>query len=145
MVAIGVRGTTVWGGPIDNDHGVIVMSGEATVTAGGELLRKARERCSSRRQTSARDRLAGRQDEARRRLNHLREAVGSTVGGPLGLFYPREASSEPCEGVRARLPAHSTATPKCDLRETSTSPSAANGTAVKKTLVAGSAKPRDQN
>jgi hypothetical protein len=30
--AIGVRGTTVWGGPIDNGYGVIVLSGEATVT-----------------------------------------------------------------------------------------------------------------
>jgi hypothetical protein len=30
--AIGLRGTTVWGGPIDNGYGVIVLSGEATVT-----------------------------------------------------------------------------------------------------------------
>jgi hypothetical protein len=30
--AIGVRGTTVWGGPIDNGYGVIVLSGEVTVT-----------------------------------------------------------------------------------------------------------------
>jgi hypothetical protein len=30
--AIGVRGTTVWGGPIDKGYGVIVLSGEATVT-----------------------------------------------------------------------------------------------------------------
>lgn len=30
--AIGVRGTTVWGGPIDNGYGVIVLNGEATVT-----------------------------------------------------------------------------------------------------------------
>jgi hypothetical protein len=30
--AIGVRGTTVWGGPIDNSYGVIVLSGEVTVT-----------------------------------------------------------------------------------------------------------------
>jgi hypothetical protein len=29
--AIGVRGTTVWGGPIDNGYGVIVLSGEVTV------------------------------------------------------------------------------------------------------------------
>jgi hypothetical protein len=29
---IGVRGTTVWGGPIDNGYGVIVLSGEVTVT-----------------------------------------------------------------------------------------------------------------
>ena len=31
--AIGVRGTTVWGGPIDNGYGVVVLSGEVTVTA----------------------------------------------------------------------------------------------------------------
>ena len=30
--AIGLRGTTVWGGPIDNGYGVIVLSGAATVT-----------------------------------------------------------------------------------------------------------------
>jgi hypothetical protein len=30
--AIGVRGTTVWGGPIDNGYGVIVLNGEVTVT-----------------------------------------------------------------------------------------------------------------
>jgi hypothetical protein len=30
--AIGIRGTTVWGGPIDNGYGVIVLSGEVTVT-----------------------------------------------------------------------------------------------------------------
>ena len=32
IAAIGVRDTTAWEGPIDNDHGVIVLSGEATVT-----------------------------------------------------------------------------------------------------------------
>jgi len=32
FAAIGVRGTTVWGGPIDNGYGVIVLSGEVTVT-----------------------------------------------------------------------------------------------------------------
>jgi hypothetical protein len=36
--AIGLRGTTVWGGPIDHGYGVIVLNGEATVTGGGELL-----------------------------------------------------------------------------------------------------------
>ena len=30
--AIGLRGTTVWGGPIDHGYGVIVLSGEVTVT-----------------------------------------------------------------------------------------------------------------
>lgn len=30
--AIGVRGTTVWGGPIDNGFGVLALSGEVTVT-----------------------------------------------------------------------------------------------------------------
>ena len=34
-----VRGTTVWGGPIDKGYGVIVLSGEATVTGGREPLR----------------------------------------------------------------------------------------------------------
>ena len=32
LAAIGIRGTTVWGGPIDNGYGVIVLSGEVTVT-----------------------------------------------------------------------------------------------------------------
>jgi hypothetical protein len=32
LAAIGIRGTTVWGGPIDKGYGVIVLSGEATVT-----------------------------------------------------------------------------------------------------------------
>jgi hypothetical protein len=32
VAAIGVRGTTVWGGPIDNGFGVIALSGEVTVT-----------------------------------------------------------------------------------------------------------------
>jgi hypothetical protein len=32
FAAIGVRGTTVWGSPIDNGYGIIVLSGEATVT-----------------------------------------------------------------------------------------------------------------
>jgi hypothetical protein len=30
--AIGLRGTTVWGGPIDNGYGVIVLNGQVTVT-----------------------------------------------------------------------------------------------------------------
>jgi hypothetical protein len=29
---LGVRGTTVWGGPIDNGYGVLVLSGEVTVS-----------------------------------------------------------------------------------------------------------------
>jgi hypothetical protein len=32
VAAIGVRGTTVWGGPIDSGYGVVVLSGEVTVT-----------------------------------------------------------------------------------------------------------------
>ena len=32
VAALGVRGTTVWGGPIDKGYGVIVLNGEATVT-----------------------------------------------------------------------------------------------------------------
>jgi hypothetical protein len=32
VAALGVRGTTVWGGPIDSGYGVIVLSGEVTVT-----------------------------------------------------------------------------------------------------------------
>ena len=38
VAAIGVRGTTVWGGPIDNGYGVIALSGEVTVTGGKERL-----------------------------------------------------------------------------------------------------------
>src|SRR5260370_19569633 len=30
VAAIGVRGTTVWGGPIDNGYGIVVLSGEVT-------------------------------------------------------------------------------------------------------------------
>ena len=47
--AIGVRGTTVWGGPIDKGYGIIVQSGEVTVTGrrGTVTLNKARVRCSS--------------------------------------------------------------------------------------------------
>jgi hypothetical protein len=33
VAAIGARGTTVWGGPIDNGYGVVVLSGEVTLTA----------------------------------------------------------------------------------------------------------------
>jgi hypothetical protein len=32
VASLGVRGTTVWGGPIDHGYGVIVLSGEVTVT-----------------------------------------------------------------------------------------------------------------
>ncbi len=32
VAAIGVRGTTVWGGPIDKGFGVVALSGEVTVT-----------------------------------------------------------------------------------------------------------------
>jgi hypothetical protein len=32
VAVVGVRGTTVWGGPIDKGYGVIVLSGEVTVT-----------------------------------------------------------------------------------------------------------------
>ena len=32
IAVLGVRGTTVWGGPIDNGYGVIALSGEVTVT-----------------------------------------------------------------------------------------------------------------
>jgi hypothetical protein len=46
--AIWLRGTTVWGGPIDNGYGIIVLNGEVTVTGrrGAVTLKKARERCS---------------------------------------------------------------------------------------------------
>jgi hypothetical protein len=30
--AIGLRGTTVWGGPIDKGYGVVVLNGEVAVT-----------------------------------------------------------------------------------------------------------------
>lgn len=36
--AIGVRGTTVWGGPIDDGFGVLALSGEVTVTARGRTV-----------------------------------------------------------------------------------------------------------
>lgn len=36
--AIGVRGTTVWGGPIDKGFGVLALSGEVTVTARGRTV-----------------------------------------------------------------------------------------------------------
>ena len=39
VAAIGVRGTTVWGGPIDNGYGVIALSGEATVTGKSGTVR----------------------------------------------------------------------------------------------------------
>ena len=47
--AIGLRGTTVWGGPIDKGYGVIVLSGEVTVTGrrGTVTLKTAQEPCSS--------------------------------------------------------------------------------------------------
>ena len=32
VAALGVRGTTVWGGPIDKGYGVFVLNGEVTVT-----------------------------------------------------------------------------------------------------------------
>jgi hypothetical protein len=32
VAAIGARGTTVWGGPIDNGYGVVVLSGKVTLT-----------------------------------------------------------------------------------------------------------------
>ena len=32
LAAIGIRGTTVWGGPIDKGYGIIVLKGEVTVT-----------------------------------------------------------------------------------------------------------------
>jgi hypothetical protein len=35
VAAIGVRGTTVWGGPIDKGFGVLALSGEVTVTGKG--------------------------------------------------------------------------------------------------------------
>jgi hypothetical protein len=38
LAPLGIRGTTVWGGPIDNGYGVIVLSGEVTVTGRGEPL-----------------------------------------------------------------------------------------------------------
>ena len=69
--AIGVRGTTVWGGPIDNGYGVVVLSGEVTVTArrGRYLETRPGNDALWRRQTSAGRRLACRPHEARRRLN----------------------------------------------------------------------------
>src|SRR3984893_1076324 len=44
--AIGLRGTTVWGGPIDNGYGVIVLSGEVSLTTrtGTVVLRQGQGR-----------------------------------------------------------------------------------------------------
>jgi hypothetical protein len=50
LAAIGIRGTTVWGGPIDNGYGIIVLSGEVTVTRrrGAVTLKQGQERrCSA--------------------------------------------------------------------------------------------------
>ena len=45
VAAIGVRGTTVWGGPIDNGYGVIALSGEVAVTGrNGTVVLKQGER-----------------------------------------------------------------------------------------------------
>jgi len=39
---IGIRGTTVWGGPIDGGYGVLVLDGEVTVsTTGGDVILNA--------------------------------------------------------------------------------------------------------
>ena len=38
LAAIGLRGTTVWGGPIDKGYGVVVLNGEVTVTGRGETV-----------------------------------------------------------------------------------------------------------
>lgn len=41
---LGVRGTTVWGGPIDDGYGVLVLDGEVEVaTAGGSVTLRAGE------------------------------------------------------------------------------------------------------
>jgi hypothetical protein len=47
--AIGLPGTTGWGGPIDKSYGVIVLSGKVTVTGrrGTVTLKQGQERCSS--------------------------------------------------------------------------------------------------
>ena len=83
--AIGLRGTTVWGGPIDKGYGVIRAewrshrNGEkgncyAETRPGNDALR--------RRKTPACSRVAGGPNEARRRLNHVRKSAGSAVGEP---------------------------------------------------------------
>ena len=99
IAAIGVRGTTVWGGPIDNGYGVVVLSGEVTVTArrGPVTLKQGQgTMLFGDRQTPAGGRLARRPYEARRRLNHLREFAGSTVGEPEGAGLPQRPA------IRAR-------------------------------------------
>lgn len=41
---LGIRGTTVWGGPIEGGYGVLVLEGEVTVsTAGGDVVLNAGE------------------------------------------------------------------------------------------------------
>jgi hypothetical protein len=89
--AIGLRGTTVWGGPIDNGYGVIVLSGEVTVTGRrGTVAPETGPRHDAlrRRPTSAGSRVARRSHEARGRLHHLRKSARSTVGEVLGLVRP---------------------------------------------------------
>jgi hypothetical protein len=87
-----VRGATVWGGPIDNDHGVIVLSGEATVTGmrGMVTLKQGQgtKLFGDGKPQRAAAWPASRMKRAVASIT-LREAAGSTVGGPLGLFYPR--------------------------------------------------------
>ena len=95
VAAMGVRGTTVWGGPIDNGYGVIVLSGEVTVNreeGNGYPETRPGNDAHRRRQTSAGGRVARRPHEARGRFNHLRKSAGSTVGGPWGGSTPEAAS-----------------------------------------------------
>jgi hypothetical protein len=90
LAAIGIRGTTVWGSPIDNGYGVIVLSGGgyrngekrncySETRPGNDALRRP--------QPSAGCRLAGRPDETRCRLDHLWEALGGqeklSIGPPV--------------------------------------------------------------
>ena len=97
VAAIGVRGTTVWGGPIDNGYGVVVLSGEVTVTArnGTVTLKQGQGTMlngSGQRKTPAAGHMARGPHEARGCLNHLRKSSGSTVGEPRGGVLPQTQS-----------------------------------------------------
>src|ERR1700722_12737028 len=125
--AIGLRGTTVWGGPIDKGYGVIVLSGEVTVTGrrgivtlkqgqGAMLFGDGKPRPAAA--------WPGGPNEARRRLNHVRKSAGSTVGrrGRCLPQRPPVSSSEArrtCVGVSRAAPRQLDRTARSAVRKLS--------------------------
>jgi hypothetical protein len=80
--AIGLRGTAVWGGPIDKGYGVIVLNAEVTVTGrrGTVTLKQGQGTM-----------LFGDgkpQRAAAWPAGRMKRAAGSTVGEALGLVLP---------------------------------------------------------